>query len=82
MPKSVTFCEVLSNSTQKGSAPGCGKTVPLPTFWFSHRKGFSPFQGPTGSKPLPGGCRRKRGGGDCGDEHRQGKRRRGRRSAS
>src|SRR4051794_5478136 len=41
-PSSVTFCCVLSNSTQNGSASGKGKSVPRPTCCKVHVNGFCP----------------------------------------
>ena len=63
-PKSVMFCWVLSNSTQNGSAPGSGKSTPVPTFWFWQRNGLVPSQGTTGACADAGLARSERD-----DEH-------------
>src|SRR4051794_3549302 len=49
MPRSVTFCWRLSNSTQNGSASGCAKSTPVPTFWVLQRNGLLPSYGAKGS---------------------------------
>ena len=49
MPKSVTFCCVLSYLTQNGSAPGSGKATPSPVFWVLQRNGLSPSYGAIGA---------------------------------
>src|SRR3954466_2504580 len=59
MPKSVMFCWVLSNSTQNGSAPGSGKSTPVPTFWFWQRNGLLPSHGTTGAA-APAGAAKQR----------------------
>ena len=58
MPKSVTFCCVLSNSTQKGSASGSRKSTPVPDSLRLAAKRVVPVVG----------LDRRREGGGAGDE--------------
>jgi hypothetical protein len=42
MPSSVTFCRVLSNSMQNGSASGSGTSASKPACWSVHANGIEP----------------------------------------